>query len=112
MDYRDVPEHESFDKIASVGMFEHVGKRNLPVYFEKVYQLLKPGGVVLNHGITTNSLEDGALGSDVGTFVDEYVFPGGQLVHVSRVVREMAMQGLESWDVESLRPHYGNTLWE
>ena len=112
MDYRDVPEHESFDKIASVGMFEHVGKRNLPVYFEKVYQLLKPGGVVLNHGITTNSLEDGALGSDVGAFVDEYVFPGGQLVHVSRVVREMAMQGLESWDVESLRPHYAKTLWE
>lgn len=111
MDYRDVPEHESFDKIASVGMFEHVGKRNLPVYFGKIYDLLKPGGVVLNHGITTNSLEDGALGSDIGKFVDEYVFPGGQLVHVSRVVREMASQGLESWDAESLRPHYAKTLW-
>jgi len=111
MDYRDVPQYEIFDKIASVGMFEHVGKKNLPVYFRKIYDLLKPGGVVMNHGITTNSLQDGALGSDIGKFVDEYVFPGGELVHVSRVVREMASQGLESWDAESLRPHYAKTLW-
>lgn len=111
MDYRDVPQHEIFDKIASVGMFEHVGKKNLPVYFRKIHDLLKPGGIVLNHGITTNSLQDGALGSNIGKFVDEYVFPGGQLVHVSRVVREMAVQGLESWDAESLRPHYAKTLW-
>lgn len=111
MDYRDVPEDQPFDKIASVGMFEHVGKKNLPVYFAKIHSLLKPGGVVLNHGITTNSLDDGALGSDIGKFVNEYVFPGGQLVHVSRVIREMASQGLESWDAESLRPHYAKTLW-
>lgn len=81
------------------------------MYFGKIYDQLKPGGVVLNHGITTNSLEDGALGSDIGKFVDEYVFPGGQLVHVSRVIREMTSQGLESWDAESLRPHYAKTLW-
>jgi len=111
LDYRDVAPEEPFDKIASVGMFEHVGKKNLPIYFEKIYSLLKPGGVVLNHGITTNSLDDGALGSDIGKFVDEYVFPGGQLVHVSRVIREMANQGLETWDAESLRPHYAKTLW-
>ena len=111
LDYRDVALEEPFDKIASVGMFEHVGKKNLPIYFEKIYSLLKPGGGVLNHGITTNSLDDGALGSDIGKFVDEYVFPGGQLVHVSRVIREMANQGLETWDAESLRPHYAKTLW-
>ncbi len=111
LDYRDVAPEEPFDKIASVGMFEHVGKKNLPIYFEKIYSLLKPGGVVLNHGITTNSLDDGALGSDIGKFVDEYVFPGGQLVHVSRVIREMANQGLETWNAESLRPHYAKTLW-
>jgi cyclopropane-fatty-acyl-phospholipid synthase len=111
MDYRDVPQYEIFDKIASVGMFEHVGKKNLPVYFGKIRDLLKPGGVVLNHGITTNSLEDGALGSDIGKFVNEYVFPGGELVHVSRVLREMASNGLESLDAESLRPHYAMTLW-
>lgn len=111
MDYRDVPEDPPFDKIASVGMFEHVGKRNLPEYFGKIYRLLKPGGLVMNHGITTNSLEDGQLGSGIGDFVDEYVFPGGELVHVSRVLSEMAAQRLETWDAECLRPHYARTLW-
>ena len=66
---------------------------------------------MLNHGITTNSLDDRALGSDIGKFVDEYVFPGGELVHVSRVIREMASQDLETLDTESLRPHYAKTLW-
>ena len=55
LDYRDAPRYESFDKIASVGIFEHVGQKNLPVYFGKVRDLLKPGGAVLNHGITTKS---------------------------------------------------------
>jgi len=112
LDYRDLAPDDQYDKIASVGMFEHVGKKNLPVYFEKIHSLLKPGGLVMNHGITTNSLDDRALGSDIGKFVDEYVFPGGELVHVSRVIREMAIQGLETWDAECLRPHYAKTLWE
>ena len=112
MDYRDVVENEPFDKIASVGMFEHVGKRNLKAYFGKIYRLLKPGGMVMNHGITTNSLKDAALGSGIGDFVDEYVFPGGELVHISRVLTEMSAQGLEPWDAECLRPHYAKTLWE
>lgn len=111
MDYRDVAEDAPFDKVASVGMFEHVGKRNLPEYFGKIYRLLKAGGLVMNHGITTNSLHDGQLGSGIGEFVDEYVFPGGELVHVSRVIGEMAAQGLETWDAECLRPHYAKTLW-
>ncbi len=112
MDYRDLPSDSQYDKIASVGMFEHVGRLNLPQYFSKIYSLLKPGGVVMNHGITTNSLDDHALGSDIGRFVDEYVFPGGELVHLSTVVGEMASQGIEVWDAESLRPHYAKTLWE
>ena len=111
MDYRDVPEDQPFDKIASVGMFEHVGKRNLAEYFGRIYRLLKPGGMVMNHGITTNSLEDGALGSGIGEFVEEYVFPGGELVHISRVLGAMSQQGLEAWDAECLRPHYAKTLW-
>jgi len=111
MDYRDVPEDEPYDKISSVGMFEHVGRKNLPVYFRKIAQLLKPGGLVMNHGITLNSVDGQELGSDIGSFIDEYVFPGGELTHVSRVIAEMAEQGLESWDVESLRPHYARTLW-
>jgi len=112
MDYRDVGEERPFDKIASVGMFEHVGKRNLKEYFGKLFRLLRPGGMVMNHGITTNSLEDAELGSGIGDFVDEYVFPGGELVHVSRVLTEMSGQGLEPWDAECLRPHYAKTLWE
>ncbi len=111
MDYRDMPEDKPFDKIASVGMFEHVGRKNLPQYFAKIYRLLEPGGLVLNHGITLNSPDQDELGSDIGEFIDDYVFPGGELVHVSRVIDEMSSQGLECWDIESLRPHYARTLW-
>jgi cyclopropane-fatty-acyl-phospholipid synthase len=111
LDYRDVPEDQPFDKISSVGMFEHVGRHNLPVYFGKIRRLLRPGGLVMNHGITTKSLEGAPLGSGIGEFVDDYVFPGGELMHVSTVMREMARQGLETWDAECLRPHYARTLW-
>jgi cyclopropane-fatty-acyl-phospholipid synthase len=111
LDYRDVPEGEPYDKIASVGMFEHVGRKNFPVYFGKIRRLLKPGGLVLNHGITLNGTGQEELGSDIGRFIDQYVFPGGELAHVSAVLKEMSAQGLESADVESLRPHYARTLW-
>jgi cyclopropane-fatty-acyl-phospholipid synthase len=111
LDYRDVPEDKPYDKIASVGMFEHVGRKNLPLYFGKIFRLLKPGGLVMNHGITLNSLEQQELGSDIGRFIDDYVFPGGELTHISHVIAQMAEQGLESWDVESLRAHYARTLW-
>jgi cyclopropane-fatty-acyl-phospholipid synthase len=111
LDYRDVPEDEPFDKIASVGMFEHVGRRHLPLYFAKIRRLLRPGGLVMNHGITLNVLGQDELGSGIGEFIDDYVFPGGELTHVSEVVAGMSAQGLECWDVESLRPHYAKTLW-
>lgn len=112
LDYRDVPEEEPYDKIASVGMFEHVGRKNLPAYFGKIFRLLKAGGLVMNHGITLNSLDQQELGSDIGSFIDEYVFPGGELTHISSVIEAMCSQGLESWDVESLRSHYARTLWQ
>jgi len=111
LDYRDVPEDQPFDKISSVGMFEHVGRHNLPVYFAKIDRLLKPGGLVMNHGITTNSLDNAQLGGGIGEFVEDYVFPGGELMHVSYVMQEMARHGLEVWDAECLRPHYARTLW-
>jgi cyclopropane-fatty-acyl-phospholipid synthase len=110
-DYRDLPNEELFDKIASVGMFEHVGEKNLPVYFGKIYSLLKPGGLVMNHGIAAGDLNPGDMGSDITNFIQEYVFPGGELVHLSQVISQMANQNLECWDVESLRPHYVKTLW-
>jgi cyclopropane-fatty-acyl-phospholipid synthase len=111
LDYRDVPEDEPFDKIASVGMFEHVGRKNLPLYFGKLRRLLRPGGLVLNHGITLNAPELRELGSGIGEFIDDYVFPGGELTHISQVIEEMSAQGIECHDVESLRPHYARTLW-
>lgn len=111
MDYRDVPEHEPFDKIASVGMFEHVGRANLGKYFAKIRRLLKPGGMVMNHGITSIGRNTRGLGSDVSEFIDRYVFPGGELVHISEVLAALSDAGLEAWDVECLRPHYARTLW-
>ena len=111
MDYRDVPEDTLFDKIASVGMFEHVGRGNLDTYFAKIFRLLKPGGLVMNHGITSAGVDTTGLGSGIAEFIDDYVFPGGDLVHASRVIESLARQGLECVDAENLRPHYAKTLW-
>ena len=111
MDYRDTPEDAPFDKISSVGMFEHVGRGNLPDYFAKIHRLLRPGGLVMNHGITSVALKAKGLGSGISEFIDDYVFPGGELMHVSSVLQEMSAAGLEPLDVENLRPHYARTLW-
>jgi cyclopropane-fatty-acyl-phospholipid synthase len=92
-------------------MFEHVGPRNYDRYFGKIRNLLVPGGFVLNHGITQNDPSRRALGSGIGEFVEEYVFPGGSLAHVSRVMEGIAKQGLEVVDAEALREHYAKTLW-
>ena len=111
LDYRDLPEDEPFDKIASIGMFEHVGRANLPRYFDKICRLLKPGGLLLNHGITAGGTRNTQLGAGIGDFIERYIFPGGELLHVSHVLRVMAEQGLEGLDTENLRPHYARTLW-
>jgi cyclopropane-fatty-acyl-phospholipid synthase len=111
MDYRDLPESEPFDKIASVGMFEHVGVRNLPLYFRKINRLLKPGGLVMNHGITSVAFDDETMDEENRKFIDKYVFPDGELTHISKVLEIMAREGLECSDVENLRIHYAKTLW-
>jgi cyclopropane-fatty-acyl-phospholipid synthase len=111
LDYLDLPEDQAYDKIASIGMFEHVGIRNYRRYFGKIRRVLKPGGLVLNHGITHNWIGGASLGSGIGDFIEEYVFPGGQLAHVSRVIQGLADDGLELIDAEALREHYARTLW-
>ncbi len=111
IDYLELPDDAGYDKIASVGMFEHVGLARFPKYFDKIQRCLKPGGFVLNHGITHNALDAPGLGSGMGDFVDRYVFPGGELTHVSRVMAAMAQAGLEVIDAEALREHYARTLW-
>jgi cyclopropane-fatty-acyl-phospholipid synthase len=110
-DYFELPEDVHYDKIASVGMFEHVGIRNFARYFGKIYRILEPGGFVLNHGITHNWLGPTNLGSGIGDFVEEYVFPGGELAHVARVIGGLGDAGLELVDAEALREHYAKTLW-
>ncbi len=111
MDYRDVPEAEPFDKIASVGMFEHVGVRKLPDYFRTIHRLLKPGGIAMNHGITAATFDDEGIAGIGADFIEQQVFPDGELTHLSKVIEVMSRQGLECLDVESLRPHYARTLW-
>jgi len=111
LDYRDVPEDLPFDKITSVGMFEHVGKKKLAGYFAKIYRLLKPGGLVMNHGLTSAGLHSGGLSPDVADFIEHYVFPGGEIPHLSKEIELMAQENLECLDVECLRPHYAKTLW-
>lgn len=109
-DYRDFVQDSPFDKIVSVGMFEHVGVNRLPAYFKTMFSLLKPGGVVMNHGITSAAL-DGKRASTGNDFVERYIFPDGELTHISRVLDVMARQGFEILDMESLRRHYARTLW-
>ncbi|REE91874.1 SAM-dependent methyltransferase [Cupriavidus plantarum] len=107
-DYRDVP--GQFDRITSVGMFEHVGKDNLPGYFGRIRELLTDDGVAMNHGITATDPDSGKVPMDGAGFMDRYVFPQGELPHIGLVLHTMQQGGLEAFDVELLRRHYAQTL--
>lgn len=107
-DYRDVD--EPFDRITSVGMFEHVGLKHLQAYFAKLRALLKDGGLVMNHGITSTDPESGGAPLGAGALIGKYVFPHGELPHLSLALREMEVAGLEVLDVENLRRHYARNL--
>lgn len=107
-DYRDI--HGQFDRITSVGMFEHVGKDNLVDYFGRIHDLLKDDGVAMNHGITATDPDSGEVPLDGSGFMDRYVFPQGELPHISMVLNTMAKGGLEAFDVELMRRHYAQTL--
>ena len=111
LDYRKLDETAPFDKIASVGMFEHVGRAQLDGYFAKLRRLLRPGGLIMNHGITAAGVYNAELGNGMGEFIEKYIFPGGELTHISVVMQAMTNGGLEEVDVENLRPHYARTLW-
>jgi cyclopropane-fatty-acyl-phospholipid synthase len=130
LDYREVRERfGTFDRIASVGMIEHVGLDHLPEYFHTAYALLKPGGAFLNHGIVraTSARFCGPRLADAidspllkrvpllrnlrdPSFIDKYVFPDGELPTISEVVRAAEDAGFEIRDLENLREHYERTL--
>ena len=99
-----------FDRITSVGMFEHVGLKNLPGYFRILHDLLAPDGWALNHGITSTDPDNGETRHGGGRFIDRYVFPQGELPHIATVLTTLQQGGLEPVDVEGLRRHYARTL--
>ena len=115
LDYRDLPRHfagGTFDKVASIGMFEHVGVRNLPDYFGTIASMVRDRGLFLNHGITSADVDSRPVGSGVSEFISRHVFPHGELPHLHVAVRSMSAAGFEVTDIESLRPHYARTLAE
>ena len=107
-DYRDVK--GTFDRITSVGMFEHVGLKHLSAYFSKMNALLSENGIAMNHGITSSDPESGDTPYGGGEFIDKYVFPQGELPHIGLVLKTMQEGGLEALDIENLRFHYARTL--
>ena len=107
-DYRDLVGEGIFDKVSSVGMFEHVGLANLATYLATVRRVLRPGGLFLNHGITHD--EEGWNKTLATAFINRYVFPDGELDCVSNIQLGMERAGFEIHDVEGLRPHYALTL--
>jgi len=103
-DYRAVAGR--FDKIASVGMYEHVGRHRLHTYFETLSRLLRPDGLLLNHGIARPE----TVTDDASTvFLRRHVFPGGELPYLGDVIRAAERAGFEVLDLENLRPHYALT---
>jgi len=107
-DYRDLAGDGVYDKVSSIGMFEHVGLANLPTYLATVMRVLRPGGLFLNHGITHD--EEGWHKTVATQFINRYVFPDGELDCVSNIQLGMERAGFEIHDVEGLRPHYALTL--
>lgn len=106
-DYREVADNgKRFDKVASVGMFEHVGLKNLPTYFSAVHKMLTPDGRFLNHGIARSATSAPAKDS----FIDRYVFPDGELVPLGQALEIAESAGFEICDVDNLRSHYEQTL--
>jgi len=108
----------SFDKIASIGMFEHVGIANHPAYFQAVNRLLKPGGLYLHHSIALRSrsferFRQNRRAAAAATAIGRYIFPGGELDHLGMSIANLERYNFEVHDVEAWREHYIRTtrLW-
>lgn len=106
-DYRAVDEPEGYDALASIGMVEHIGRKNLPRYYETAHRLLKPGGLFLNHGICTGVAAPEQHGA---SFIEEYVFPDADLYPLAEMNAPAEAAGFEIRDVDNWREHYALTL--
>lgn len=113
-DYNDL--EGRFDKIASIGMYEHIGLANIPAYMKKVRGLLEKDGLFLNHAISRRAKKSARGWKRMRPeqkAIAKYIFPGGELDHIGHSVQAMEMAGFEVQDVEALREHYALTtqLW-
>ena len=103
----------SYDKVASVGMFEHIGRENIPAYFSKMNSLLRDRGILLNHAITRRAKGSEEKFDKIRAgrhLIQKFIFPGFAMDHIGNSLREMEVAGFEVRDVESLREHYALTL--
>jgi cyclopropane-fatty-acyl-phospholipid synthase len=105
-DYREI-EEQTFDKVSSVGILEHLGPKMLPTFFQGIWRLLRPGGLSFNQAI---SLRENSPFPPWTAFARRYVFPDGELMPISTMLRGVGAIGFEVRDVESLREHYVLTL--
>ena len=104
-DYREIDDGP-FDAISSIGMSEHVGAERIDTYFTQLHALLRPGGRLLNHAISSV----GGSRLRKRSFIYRYVFPDGELLDIADSLRSMERVGFEIRDVENLREHYAQTL--
>jgi cyclopropane-fatty-acyl-phospholipid synthase len=105
MDWREL-RGETFDKIASIGMVEHVGSGNIDAYAARLGELLAPGGRILNHGIARLRHSD----PEAGPFSERFVFPDAAPLHVSRIIEAFERAGLPADHVEGFASDYAETL--
>ena len=103
IDYRELGDRQ-WDYITSVGMFEHVGKENLGIYFKDVAKYLADDGVALIHGITRQQ------GGAYNGWINKYIFPGGYVPGLAEMVDHIEENKLQIADIEMLRRHYQRTL--
>jgi len=104
-DYRELRD-EPYDKIASIGMVEHVGSVQIDEYAHTLARLLRPGGQLLNHGIARLRVGE----PEAGPFSERYVFPDAAPLHLSRIQTAIERAGLETHHVEGFREDYAETL--
>jgi cyclopropane-fatty-acyl-phospholipid synthase len=117
-DFRDLPDDARFEKMSSIGVFEHIPESDQVDHFERAFRALEPGGLFMNHCCvsTRGARRTHSVREKFSRwlwkrdqFMDKYVFPDGRLVPLASIIRAAERVGFETRDVESLREHYAMT---